>query len=75
MNKVCQFIHALTIVHWATVKRIMCYLKATISYSLHITHCSSLSFQGFTNANWAGGIDDHKSNGGYLMYLGNTLIS
>lgn len=34
----------------------MCYLKTTTFYSLHITHCSSLSFQGFTYAGWAGGV-------------------
>jgi hypothetical protein len=56
VNKVCQFIYALIDVHWATVKHIMCYLKATTFYSLHITHCFSLSFQGFIDANWARGV-------------------
>jgi len=40
----------------ATVKHIMCYLKAITFYSLHITQCFSLSFQGFTDGDWAGGV-------------------
>jgi hypothetical protein len=29
----------------------------------------------FTDADWAGSIDDRKSTGGYLVYLGSTPIS
>jgi len=34
-----------------------------------------LTLHGFTNADWAGSIDDRKSTGGYLVYLGSTPIS
>ena len=34
-----------------------------------------MSLHGFTDANWAGSIDDRKSTGGYLVYLGSTPIS
>ncbi|XP_073261962.1 uncharacterized protein [Populus alba] len=47
----------------------------TASYGLHITRDSSLSLHGFTDADWAGSIDDRKSTGGYLVYLGATPIS
>ncbi|XP_073268322.1 uncharacterized protein [Populus alba] len=49
--------------------------EATASYGLHITRDSSLSLHGFTDADWAGSIDDRKSTGGYLVYLGSTPIS
>ena len=60
--------------HWTSVKCILRYLQAITSYSLHITQDSSLSLHSFTNADWAGSIDDQKSTGGYLIYLGATLI-
>jgi len=34
-----------------------------------------LSLHGFTDADWAGSIDDRKFTGGYLLYLGSTPIS
>jgi histone deacetylase 1/2 len=74
-NKVCQFMHVPTKDHWAAVKHILRYLQATTFYGLHITRDSSLSFHGFTNADWANNIFDRKSTGGYLMYLGSTPIS
>ena len=58
VNKVCQFMHAPTEDHWFAVKRILRYLQATASYGLHITRDSPLSLHGFTDADWAGSIDD-----------------
>jgi histone deacetylase 1/2 len=75
VNKVCQFMHAPTEDHWSAVKRILRYLQATATYGLHITRDSPLSLHGFTDADWAGSIDDRKSTGGYLVYLGSTPIS
>jgi histone deacetylase 1/2 len=75
VNKVCQFMHAPTEDHWAAVKHILRYLQATTSYGLHVTRGSPLSLHGFTDADWADSVDDRKSTGGYLVYLGNTPIS
>jgi histone deacetylase 1/2 len=67
--------HAPTDDHWAAVKHILRYLQATATYGLHITRDSLLTLHGFTDADWAGSIDDQKSTGGYLVYLGSTPIS
>ena len=67
--------HAPTESHWAAVKRILCYLKGTSSYDIHLTRGSSLSLHGFTDADWAGSVDDQKSTGGYIVFLGTTPIS
>jgi hypothetical protein len=45
--------HAPTDSHWAAVKRILRYLKGTISYDFHITRGSSFALHGFTDADWA----------------------
>jgi histone deacetylase 1/2 len=75
VNRVCQFMHAPTNSHWAAVKRILCNLKGTTSYGFHITRGSSLTLHGFTDADWAGNIDDRKSMGGYLVFFCQTSIS
>jgi histone deacetylase 1/2 len=62
--------HVLTDSRWGAVKRILRYLQGTTSYGLHITRSSSIALHGFTNADWTGSIDDHKSTGGYLVFFG-----
>ena len=61
--------HAPTDSHSTVVKRILCYLKGTASYGFHITRGSSFALHGFTDADWAGSIDDRKSIGGYLVFF------
>jgi Reverse transcriptase (RNA-dependent DNA polymerase) len=43
VNNVSQFMHSPTDEHWNGVKRILCYLKGTFSFGLHI-HTSSSEF-------------------------------
>ena len=66
--------HTPTESHWAVIKHILRYLKGTYSFGLHLTCDSSLSIHGFTDANWAISIDNRKSTGGYIVFLGNTPI-
>jgi hypothetical protein len=75
VNRVCQFMHAPTDSHWAAVKRILRYLRGTASHGLHITRSSSFALHGFTDADWAGSVEDRKSTGGYLVFFGQTPIS
>jgi hypothetical protein len=50
-------------------------LKGTSSYGIHLTCGSSLSLHGFTNVDWAGSVDDKKSTGGYIVFLGTIPVS
>jgi hypothetical protein len=86
VNKVCQFMHAPTDNHWSTVKRILRYLKGTISHGLLIQQNSSQvlhayadstfnNLSAFSDADWAGDPDDRRSTGGYAIYLGSNLVS
>jgi histone deacetylase 1/2 len=67
--------HAPTDSHWAIVKRILRYLRGTASHGLHITRSSSFALHDFTDADWAGSVEDRKSTGGYLVFFGQTPIS
>jgi histone deacetylase 1/2 len=75
VNKVCQFLHAPTTVHWAAVKRILRYLKQSTNVGLKINRSSSLLVSAFSNADWAGCLDDRRSTGGFAVFLGANLVS
>jgi len=75
VNKVCQFLHAPTSVHWSTVKRILQYVKGTLSMGLKIKRSPSMMVSAFSDADWAGCVDDRRSTGGFAVFLGSNLIS
>jgi hypothetical protein len=45
VNKVCQFLHAPTVVHWTVVKHILRYLHGTISLRLWLSNSFSTVVQ------------------------------
>lgn len=57
---------------WSLIKHILCYLKGTTLYGLHITR---ISLHDFTDINWVSSVDNRKSTNNYLVYLDNTPIS
>jgi hypothetical protein len=75
VNRVCQFMSSPTMVHWAAVKRILCYLHYTIDMGLHFTKTCSTLLSAFSDADWAGNPDDHCSTGGYAIFFGGNLVS
>jgi hypothetical protein len=75
VNKMCQYLHAPTTLHWATVKRILRYLKGTIKLGLKISKSPSVLVSAFTDVDWAGCTDDHRSTRGFIVFLGSNLIS
>ncbi|XP_019055751.1 PREDICTED: uncharacterized protein LOC109115816 [Nelumbo nucifera] len=75
INKVCQFLAKPTTNHLSTVKRILRYLKSTIDHGLLIRPTKSFSLETFSDADWAGCTEDHRSHGGFCIYLGSNLVS
>ena len=73
VNHVCQFMHCPTDVHYAAVKRILCYLNGTPSLGLHYSR-NSLQLLAFSNADWAGDPYDRRSTSGCLVFLGSDPI-
>jgi hypothetical protein len=69
VNKVCQFLHAPTTVHWMEVKRILRYLKQSTNLGLKISCSSSLRVSAFSDADWAGCLDDRRSTGGFAVFF------
>ena len=50
VNKVCQFLHAPTTVHWTAVKRILRYLQGTQSHGLKLCKTDSMLVSAFSDA-------------------------
>jgi histone deacetylase 1/2 len=75
VNKVCQFLHAPTTAHWAAVKRILRYVNGTKRLGLHVRRSKSMMVSAFSDADWAGCVDDRRSTGGFAVFFGDNLIS
>jgi histone deacetylase 1/2 len=75
VNKVCQFLHSPTTTHWSAVKRILRYVSGTINVGLKIKKCKSMLISAFSDADWAGDVDDRRSTGGFAVFLGDNLVS
>ena len=69
VNKVCQFLHAPTTIHWTAVKRILRYVKDTITTGITFRKYMSTLTSAFSDADWAGCIDDRRSTGGFAMFF------
>lgn len=50
VNKVSQFMHSPTTTHWATVKRILRYLKGTMSHGITVQPTTSISLHAYSDA-------------------------
>ena len=61
--------------HLLEVKRIFRYLKGTIEYGLWYPQGNHLDLYAFTDADWAGCVDERKSTSGATLYPGGCLVS
>jgi hypothetical protein len=58
VNKVCQFLQAPSTAHLTAIKRILQYLKSTMSHGLQLHSSLNKVITAFTDADWAGSVDD-----------------
>jgi histone deacetylase 1/2 len=75
VNKVCQYLSEPRTPHWAAVKRILRYVRFTVDIGLQFRSASSTLLSAFSDADWAGNIDDRRSTGGYAIFYGGNLIA
>ncbi|GKV40982.1 hypothetical protein SLEP1_g48566 [Rubroshorea leprosula] len=53
INKLSQYMHCPTEMHWQAIKRILRYLKNTMFHGLLIRPTSTLALHAFSDSNWA----------------------
>ena len=60
--------------HWTAVKRILRYLKGTANLGLRYEQTDN-ELLGYSDADWAGDLNDRKSTSGYTFILSGAAIS
>ena len=75
VQQICLFMHDPRENHLNALKRILRYVKGTISYGIKMTRSTSLSITAYSDADWAGCPSTRRSTSGYCVYIGHNLIS
>ena len=50
--------------HWTALKRVLRYLKGTVNYGITYTRKNSKECIGYSDADWAGDLDNRRSTSG-----------
>ena len=74
-NKVCQFMHSPSDVHWQAIKHILRYLQGTSHHDLSIQVTLDYNLTCFTNLNYTSILHDRQSINNYCVFMGSNLIS
>ena len=75
VNKACQFMHSPIEQHWGAAKRILRYMRGTMDVGLKIRKTSSSLLSAFSDADWAGSVDDRRSTSGFVIFYGGNRVS
>ncbi|KAH0637403.1 hypothetical protein KY289_037318 [Solanum tuberosum] len=75
VNKLAQFQHSPSTKHWQATKRLLRYLKGTITYGLHFKRGDSSQLLAYSDADWGGIPDTRHSTSAYVIFLGKNPIS
>lgn len=75
VNRLSQFMHRPTDDHWQAVKRVLRYLAGTQSHGIFLSSRSPITLNAFSDADWAGDVDDFVSKNAYILYLGTTPVA
>jgi hypothetical protein len=74
--QVCLYMHDPREPHLTAVKRILRYLHGTVDLELFVARASSPhSLTIYTDVDWVESPDTHRSTSGYVVFLGDCLIS
>ncbi|KAJ7961715.1 Retrovirus-related Pol polyprotein from transposon TNT 1-94 [Quillaja saponaria] len=75
VSVVSQFMHDPRSDHLDAVHRILRYLKSAPGKGLLFENNRSLKLEAYTDADWAGSLDDRRSTSGYYTFVGGNLVS
>ncbi|KAJ9553280.1 hypothetical protein OSB04_017325 [Centaurea solstitialis] len=75
VQQVCLFMHDPRLPHLNALKRILRYLKGTLSHGLHLKASAVDRLVAYSDADWAGCPNTRRSTSGFCAYLGDNLVS
>lgn len=75
VNKLSQFMHKPSTIHWLAAKRVLRYLAGTYTCGIFLSQHNNLSLCAYYDADWAGNKDDYTSTWAYVVFLGQHPIS
>ncbi|CAL2279421.1 unnamed protein product [Prunus armeniaca] len=75
VNQVCQYMHNPKTTHLQAVKRIYRYIKGTIEHGLIYRSSPDYTLRAFSDADWAGSLDDRRSTSGACIFLGPNILT
>lgn len=75
VQQICLFMHDPRENHLHALKRILRYIKGTISHGLQLYKTASTDLVAYSDADWAGCPNTRRSTSGYCVFLGDNLIS
>jgi hypothetical protein len=70
-----RFMHGASELHLRAAKRILRYVRGTVSYGVKYEKCQSFKLHGFSDSDWAGSIEDMKSTSRYCFTFGSGVFS
>ncbi|KAG8473238.1 hypothetical protein CXB51_035235 [Gossypium anomalum] len=75
VNLLSRFMQCYNFTHFKTAKRVLRYVKGTLSYGVKFERAEELKLVGYSDSDWAGSVDDMKSTSGYFFTLGSGFFS
>ena len=75
VSLVSRYMHDPRSGHLDAVNRILRYLKGCPGKGILLSNHGHLEVEGYTDADWAGCLDDRISTSGYWIFLGGNLVS
>uniref|UniRef100_A0A1J3IWV2 Putative mitochondrial protein n=1 Tax=Noccaea caerulescens TaxID=107243 RepID=A0A1J3IWV2_NOCCA len=75
VQQVCLHMHDPREPHLNALKRIIRYIKGTITHGVQIRLTSITKITAYTDADWAGCTTTRRSTSGYCVFLGDNIVS
>jgi hypothetical protein len=75
VQQICLHMHDPREPHLTAMKRILHYFRGTPDFGLLLRRSSSFDLVVYTDVDWAGYPDTHRSTLGYVVFLGDNLVS
>ena len=75
VSVISQYMHDPRESHMERAFRVLRYLKGCPGHGLLFSQHNTFQVEGFTDADWAGSLDERRSTSGYCTYVGGNLVT